>query len=81
MPNGLLGMDHQAIVWCHGVLDVVRKVIWTLAISEGADTTERSTRVRRLLGQDSDSYQEQVDELMLDFQVSFTPNNFVAFAI
>jgi hypothetical protein len=50
MPNGLLGMDHRAIVWCHSVLEQVRKVIWVLTKDPASEVDQRSERVTEILG-------------------------------
>jgi hypothetical protein len=50
LPRGAFGMDHRAIAWCHGVLDQVRKVIWTLALSSDEDVATRRKKVEATLG-------------------------------
>ena len=47
VENGL-GMDHRAIVWCHGVLSRVREIIW--ALSDDKDVDERRRSVVDTLG-------------------------------
>jgi hypothetical protein len=61
-------MDHRAIVWCHGVLHQVRKVIWALSLSEDKDVEERLRSVQNVLG--TDTYQEDLRTLKATFQVS-----------
>jgi hypothetical protein len=63
MPKGALGMDHRAIVWCHALLHVVRKVIWVLAVSEEEAVAKRLDQVQRVLGQNASTYQEDVQGL------------------
>jgi pimeloyl-ACP methyl ester carboxylesterase len=48
----LLGMDHRAIVWCHQVLDDVRKILWTLVTTtnDHLSVSDRREKVERLLG-------------------------------
>jgi hypothetical protein len=71
MPNGSLGMDHRAIVWCHGLLHVVRRVIWTLSISEEENVGERLKQVQHILGQeDQEAYQEHLQDMGHTFRVS-----------
>lgn len=72
MPNGSLGMDHRAIVWCHSLLHVVRRVLWTLSISEKEDVGERLKQVQDILGQDREAYQEHLQEMDHTFRVSLT---------
>ena len=38
-------MDHQAIVWCHDVLEVVRELIWILSSSVSDRQTTSTTTV------------------------------------
>jgi hypothetical protein len=61
-------MDHQAIVWCHGVLHQVRKVIWALSLSEDKDVEERLRGVQNVLG--TDTYHEDLRTLKVAFKVS-----------
>ena len=72
MPNGYLGMDHRALVWCHSLLHVVRRVLWTLSISEKEDVGERLKQVQDILGQDREAYQEHLHEMDHTFRVSLT---------
>jgi hypothetical protein len=69
MPNGSLGMDHRAIVWCHSLLHVVRRVIWTLSISENEVVDERLNRVQHILGQEREAYQEHLQDMDHTFRV------------
>eukprot|EP00980_Cylindrotheca_fusiformis_P008065 scaffold1717_cov117-Cylindrotheca_fusiformis.AAC.16 len=50
LGRGEFGMDHQAIVWCHGVLHQVRRVIWALSTSENRNSAERLQSVQTTLG-------------------------------
>lgn len=61
-------MDHRAIVWCHGVLHQVRKVIWALSQSDDKGVYERLLSVQNVLG--VETYQKDLDKLKLTFQVS-----------
>ena len=79
MKHGILGMDHRAIVWCHDLLHVVRKILWTLAIHEEETLIQRLNRVRDLvqderIGDESshnlETYPEQLEELSQRFLVS-----------
>ena len=61
-PDGIspqLGMDHRAIVWCHNLLSVVRKVVFHLAphnqkrdgsSSLSSSPQQRLQRVKDLFG-------------------------------
>jgi hypothetical protein len=75
--RGNLGMDHQAIVWCHGVLSVVRKLIWVLSVAEDLPIKERRHRSKlQLLGgfgstaSNSPNYSDIVQEVQARSQVS-----------
>jgi hypothetical protein len=68
LERGALGMDHRAIVWCHGVLHQVRAVIWTLARSKDKNVKERLRSIEKVLGKES--YQEDLQKLATTFQVS-----------
>jgi len=58
MSSGTFGMDHRAIVWCHGILERVRELIWELmranSGTSSADdvtiTVTTTTVVERVLG-------------------------------
>ena len=45
ISKGSLGMDHQAIVWCHDVLEVVREIIWVLSSSPSSISTSEEHEV------------------------------------
>jgi hypothetical protein len=57
LQRGEYGMDHQAIAWCHGVLEEVRRVIWKLSSTEtpNIDILERLYQVKTVLGSDEPS--------------------------
>lgn len=63
-------MDHRAIVWCHSVLEQVRRTIWTLAQSKvaKANVQERRKRVQEVLGVVT-SYSQQLATMKAQFQV------------
>ena len=61
MATGSFGMDHRAIVWCHGVLEQVRGLIWELTRVNGASYEERSVKVRDMFGRIS--YKKDVQSL------------------
>lgn len=51
------GVDHKAIVWCHGLLSVIREMIYTMAVSSSSSETlegilhllnEKTSRHKRL---------------------------------
>ena len=42
-------MDHRAIVWCHGLLDQVRKILWIQSQSQ-LTPAEQQDRIVELLG-------------------------------
>jgi hypothetical protein len=65
-------MDHRAIVWCHSLLHVVRRVIWALSISEKEVVGERLKQVQDILGQDQEVYQEHLQDMGRTFKVSLT---------
>eukprot|EP00934_Nitzschia_sp_Nitz4_P005572 Nitzschia sp. Nitz4//scaffold209_size42451//37200//39594//NITZ4_007364-RA/size42451-snap-gene-0.47-mRNA-1//1//CDS//3329541718//5562//frame0 len=49
-----LGMDHRAVVWCYGLLDKVRSVIWTLMkCTRQEDLSSCRSDVSNLLGHSS----------------------------
>ena len=45
------GMDHRAIAWCHGLLEAVREVIFTLAVTtcQGMKSNNRLNMARRVM--------------------------------
>ena len=59
-------MDHQAIVWCHGILNQVRKTIWALSIAKDKDATERLKNVQSILG--DDTYSKDLGEILVSFK-------------
>ncbi len=61
MATGSFGMDHRAIVWCHGVLEPVRRLIWELTRAKGSNFEERSVKVREIFGRMS--YEKDVQSL------------------
>jgi hypothetical protein len=68
LERGALGMDHRAIVWCHGVLHQVRIVIWALARSKDKNVKERRRSIEKVFGKES--YQEDLEKLATTFRVS-----------
>ena len=68
LPRGSFGMDHRAIVWCHGVLNQVRKTIWALVHSENESARERIRSVRSILS--VDTYERDLQSMIEKFQVS-----------
>ena len=50
LPLLLLGMDHRAIVWCHQLLEEVRKVLWVLTAASWGTTEQRLDKVRKAVG-------------------------------
>lgn len=69
MATGSFGMDHRAIVWCHGVLKQVRQVIWALRQAKGTSLEERAETVQRVLG--VRSYEKDMLDLNARLSVSF----------
>lgn len=68
MRTGLLGMDHRAIVWCHGILEQVRKVIWALSKDDSINAIDkRSDIVSKILGMPS--YQKDLAKLVISLTV------------
>ena len=61
MATGSFGMDHRAIVWCHGVLEKVRQLVWELTRAEGSNLEERAMKVREVFGRVS--YEKDVQAL------------------
>jgi hypothetical protein len=61
MATGSFGMDHRAIVWCHGLLEKVRQLVWELTRAEGSNLEERSMKVREVFG--PESYEKDVQAL------------------
>lgn len=62
-------MDHRAIVWCHGVLDKVRQVIWTLMRCHEVDDNiqKRWDQIYRILG--DENYDSDLVAMSETFQV------------
>lgn len=56
-------MDHQAIVWCHGILHQVRRVIWALSMAENKSAGERLESVQNILGIDLGGAQEDISSM------------------
>lgn len=48
VKSGVLGMDHRAIVWCHGLLDQVRKILWIQ--SQELTPQDQQHRILEMLG-------------------------------
>ena len=68
-------MDHQAIVWCHDVLTIVRDLIWTLSITENQSVTDRLQGVSKIIGGGNPStggqdYTRDVQNVKTEFRVS-----------
>ena len=65
-------MDHQAIVWCHGVLTIVRDLIWTLSITEDHSVTDRLQAATKIIGNQStrQDYAHDVQNIETEFRVS-----------
>lgn len=63
-------MDHQAIVWCHGILHEVRKVIWALSMSDNKDVGERLGYVQNILGAET-SYDKDLASSVATFKSKF----------
>lgn len=67
MSSGHLGMDHRAIVWCHGVLQQVRKVIWRLSLAPADNLQKRERQIEGILG--SAIYSEDIADMSRTFVV------------
>jgi hypothetical protein len=68
LERGALGMEHQAIVWCHGVLHQVCRVIWALTRSKDRNVKEQRWSMEKALGKEF--HQEDLQKLATTFQVS-----------
>ena len=69
--HGAIGMDHRAIVWCHNVLSVVRRVIFKLK-DDTLNDQAKIDSVRQVLGiDDTYSYQDAVDSSLRRVFVSW----------
>ena len=66
------GMDHRAIVWCHNLLSVVRKVIFTLVRQENQDlsSSDRLHVVQASLGLPDMNYERALEEHQAKFRVN-----------
>ena len=62
-----MGMDHRAIVWCHGVLHQIRRMIWILARTEHLSTEDRLEEIRQLFG--PETYVDDIRSMSRSFQV------------
>jgi hypothetical protein len=67
MANGTFGMDHRAIVWCHGLLEKVRQVLHLMIVTENVVTHEQL----QSLFHKSDNYNITVATQYETFRVSF----------
>jgi hypothetical protein len=79
-PKGALptfGMDHRAIVWCHNLLAVVRKVIYTLVREENQklSPTDRIQVVQASLGLKDSNYRKALEQHQAKFRVSCFGSN------
>lgn len=59
-------MDHRAIVWCHGLLDQVRKILWIQA--QPLTPQEQRNRIVEMLGRTD--YDQTLTEMKSQLSVS-----------